>query len=555
MWKLFICLILVAALTTLCVIISSRRRNKDMLYFDKKYGNHKVLQPVSDPKNYFAEDPVDAVITWVDSTCPLWQRAKKLVFKSDEYLDAASNFKEEVRFTSDKFPDSEISLCLSLILRNMPWVRRVFVVTMRPQRPLCLQHTRFADAVEKEKIVIVHHDEIFPDPDAQLPTFNSHAIESCLHRIPGLAEKFLYFNDDFFVVRPLRQSDLYNNGRSLVKTEPLDMAYMRIQTVLAEQGYSCAWINLHKRKNEFGLSNIRVLGHTPNPLTISMMLAAEKMFQAQWRISSYHRIRGLCSEPDIPPIGAAINLALEDNLAVAGQITEYSTCLHSSPQLYQLINENPHVVCLNCIPHEDVGKEIMKMTRWFCPDVPGGGNCEYNRPGFVAQSLMIIAHPDEELLFGVNNGLDLSENWAVLCCTYGGVDNTVSSIIRRNEFSVSMAEHEVHAWKMLDLPDNRQAWPQEYLRWCIETYITQLESMGKEKNKITKIVCHGSEGKHGDLNNESVFQAVEHMVTHVLTTNDPKRIVHPVHKKRLNGLYESQDIKYRQHEVVEYKKP
>ncbi len=553
MWKLFICLILLAALVILCVTISSRRRHKDMLYFDKKYGNHKVIQPVSDPRN-FVEDSVDAVITWVDSTCPVWLRAKKMVFKSDEYLDAASNFNEETRFTSDKFPDSEISLCLSLILRNMPWVRRIFVVTMRPQRPSCLQHTRFADAMRKEKIIVIHHDEIFPDPDAQLPTFNSHAIESCLHRIPGLAEKFLYFNDDFFVVRPLQQSDLYNNGKSLVRTEPLDISFLRLESALAEQGYSCAWINLHDRKEEFGISDVRVIGHTPHPLTISMMVAAEKRFHDQWRISSYHKIRGLCSEPDIPPIGAAINLALEDNLAVTGQIKEYQTCRLSSPQLHTLIRENPHVVCLNCIPHEDVGKEIMKMTRWFCPDVPGGGTSEYNRPGFVAQSLMIIAHPDDELLFGVNNGLDLSENWAVLCCTYGGVDNTVSSIIRRNEFSVSMAEHEVNAWKMLDLPDSRRDWPQEYLRWCIETYVTQLESIGKEKNRITKIVCHGSEGEYGDLNNKSVFQAAKHIATHVFATRGPRRVVHSSHKKRLNGLYESQDIKYYQHEVVEYKK-
>ena len=32
-----------------------------------------------------------------------------------------------------------------------------------------------------------------------LPTFNSHAIELNLHRIPGLAPAFLYFNDDFFL--------------------------------------------------------------------------------------------------------------------------------------------------------------------------------------------------------------------------------------------------------------------------------------------------------------------------------------------------------------------
>ena len=48
---------------------------------------------------------------------------------------------------------------------------------------------------------LVHHDAILP-PDA-LPTFNSHAIESALHKVPDLAEQFVYLNDDFFLGRPL----------------------------------------------------------------------------------------------------------------------------------------------------------------------------------------------------------------------------------------------------------------------------------------------------------------------------------------------------------------
>ena len=48
---------------------------------------------------------------------------------------------------------------------------------------------------------LVDHAAILP-PDA-LPTFNSHAIESALHRVPDLAEHFVYLNDDFFLGRPL----------------------------------------------------------------------------------------------------------------------------------------------------------------------------------------------------------------------------------------------------------------------------------------------------------------------------------------------------------------
>ena len=56
---------------------------------------------------------------------------------------------------------------------------------------------------------MVPHSEIFrPDLKRKgaLPTFNSCAIESQLHRIPGLAECYLYLNDDFFLLRPLQAS-------------------------------------------------------------------------------------------------------------------------------------------------------------------------------------------------------------------------------------------------------------------------------------------------------------------------------------------------------------
>ena len=57
-------------------------------------------------------------------------------------------------------------------------------------------------STDHERVTVVDHTEILPS-DA-LPTFNSHAIESALHRIDGLAEQFVYFNDDVLLGRSLR---------------------------------------------------------------------------------------------------------------------------------------------------------------------------------------------------------------------------------------------------------------------------------------------------------------------------------------------------------------
>ena len=45
-----------------------------------------------------------------------------------------------------------------------------------------------------------------------LPTHNSHAVESQLHRIPGIAEHFLYSNDDMFFGRPVSPSLFFSPG-------------------------------------------------------------------------------------------------------------------------------------------------------------------------------------------------------------------------------------------------------------------------------------------------------------------------------------------------------
>ena len=94
-----------------------------------------------------------------------------------------------------------------------PWVRNIYLVTSG-QVPAWLD-------LDHPGVRVVPHDEIMP-ADA-LPTFNSHAIETSLHHIPGLAEHWLYFNDDFFLGRPIRPEALFSPaGLSSVFFAPVD---------------------------------------------------------------------------------------------------------------------------------------------------------------------------------------------------------------------------------------------------------------------------------------------------------------------------------------------
>jgi hypothetical protein len=68
--------------------------------------------------------------------------------------------------------------------------------------------------VDRDNLKVVLHQDIIPQE--YLPTFNSTTIEMFLHRIKGLDEEFIYFNDDIFPVRPCVEEDFFRNGRAVV---------------------------------------------------------------------------------------------------------------------------------------------------------------------------------------------------------------------------------------------------------------------------------------------------------------------------------------------------
>ena len=65
--------------------------------------------------------------------------------------------------------------------------------------------------MEHPKLKLVTHKEFIPKE--YLPTYNSAAIELNLHRIEGLSENYLYFNDDVYLIRDSQPSDFYKNGQ------------------------------------------------------------------------------------------------------------------------------------------------------------------------------------------------------------------------------------------------------------------------------------------------------------------------------------------------------
>lgn len=158
-------------------------------------------------------EPVDAVYTWVDGADPEWRARMQATRDGVDLRTNAPSSVSDSRFTSR----DELRFSLRSLEYYASWVRKIFIVTDR-QVPSWLD-------TDDPKITVVDHRDIFSDPSV-LPVFNSHAIESQLHHIPGLADHYLYLNDDCFFLRPTGPELFFTaNGltRHFPSTVPIDI--------------------------------------------------------------------------------------------------------------------------------------------------------------------------------------------------------------------------------------------------------------------------------------------------------------------------------------------
>jgi len=92
------------------------------------------------------------------------------------------------------------------VAKFMPWVRNIVIVTNG-------QVPNWVD-VNSPRLRIVTHEQIFENA-ADLPTFNSNAIEANLRNIPGIAPCFLYLNDDMFLAAPVSKDAFFDEHGNL----------------------------------------------------------------------------------------------------------------------------------------------------------------------------------------------------------------------------------------------------------------------------------------------------------------------------------------------------
>lgn len=147
------------------------------------------------------DEKIDFVLTWVDGDDINWinQKAK---YTSDSNVDDSIKRYRDWGLLKYWFRGVE---------QYAPWVNKIFFITAG-HVPIWLN-------LNHPKIEFVKHEDFIPED--YLPTFNSHTIELNFHRIGKLSEQFVYFNDDIFLINPVKKNDFFSNGL------PCDMALLR----------------------------------------------------------------------------------------------------------------------------------------------------------------------------------------------------------------------------------------------------------------------------------------------------------------------------------------
>ena len=117
-------------------------------------------------------------------------------------------------------------------------------------------------------------EELFADPSV-LPTHNSHAVESQLHNIEGLAEHFLYSNDDMFFGRPI-SPDLFFSPGGITKFVEASTRIGLGGTHPDRSGFeNAARVNRALLRERFGKVTTRHLEHCAAPLRKSVLAELE----------------------------------------------------------------------------------------------------------------------------------------------------------------------------------------------------------------------------------------------------------------------------------------
>jgi len=209
-------------------------------------------------------DKIDIVYLWVDGADPRWQANRRAaharaVGDSDiaPYGDVGGRYRD----------NDELRYNLRALERFFPEHGHIYIVT-DGQRPAWLR--------PGPGLSVIDHRDLMPA--AALPVFDSGHIESYLHHIPNLSERFVYLNDDVFFGAPFDAAWWFSSaGVAVFREDTLLPDYAAMQThesaLVNASLLSRAW--LAGRDPHYN-HVARIFSHSPRPMLVSVMRELER---------------------------------------------------------------------------------------------------------------------------------------------------------------------------------------------------------------------------------------------------------------------------------------
>lgn len=227
----------------------------------------------------YKETEIDFVVLWVDPSDPIW---------IDQYNYYSPNKieKDDVRYRNNEL----FKFMFRSFDKFTPWVRKIHFVTFG--------HTPKWLNLNHPKLNIVRHVDFIPKK--YLPTFNAAPIEINIHRINGLSENFVLFNDDMYLLKNLDKEYFFYNGLPCDKAilDSFVPTYDTISNIVYNDMniinkyftmsdlklYKKNWVNIkygkHSLKNLIYLYLNRISAFEENHLPHSMK---KSIFQELWQ--------------------------------------------------------------------------------------------------------------------------------------------------------------------------------------------------------------------------------------------------------------------------------
>jgi hypothetical protein len=226
------------------------------------------------------------------------------------------------------------------------------------------------------KISIVSHKDIFPDASV-LPTFNSHAIESCLHRIEGLSENFLYFNDDVFLGRETAEDDYFTmNGLAKLRFSPSGFIYEGEPEPSAIPTDWAAYNAANVLGRDFSVRVDRRLMHVPLPLKRSVLSEIEERYAEEVERTRAARFRSPTDLAIPSMFGQYYSIATSRAVEWEHSTNEYAyvdTGKANAHERYQrILTRRPKFFCINVtryneVPHKAQAAHLSKFMGSVIP--------------------------------------------------------------------------------------------------------------------------------------------------------------------------------------------